>query len=104
VNAALVKTTAAINKAAVALRPMVSALVSGTRRSGVGFDRSEQHCEEEPRQQSEDERSARAELGELVCNVSRDHVGGHEPAKCPGWWVRDRPKTYNRSPLSPTQP
>src|SRR5687768_6174405 len=37
---------------------------------GVGFCPSQQPCEEEPGQQSEDDRSARAEVRELILNVS----------------------------------
>ena len=66
----------------------------------LGFRVSEQQCEEQPRQHPEDDRSARAEVRELVLNVSGDHVRGHEPAKCPGWWVRDRPPERPGNPGS----
>jgi hypothetical protein len=67
---------------------------------GFGCRRSEQHCEEQPRQQSEHERSARAEVRESLINVCRDHVRRHEPAKRPGRRVRNRPPGRTENPVS----
>ena len=58
--------------------------------------RSEQACEEEPGQESEDERSARAEDREPLIDVPRDHVRAHDPAKRPGRWVRNGPPHRTR--------
>ena len=62
--------------------------------------RSEQACEDEPGQQSEDERPARAEDREPLIDVPRDHVRGHDPAKRPGRWVRNGPPHRTRDPIS----
>ena len=51
-------------------------------------------------QQSEDERSARAEDREPLIDVPRDHVRGHDPAKRPGRWVRNGPPHRTRDPIS----
>ena len=68
--------------------------------SGFGLRLLEQHCENEPGQQSEDDRSARAEDRELLLDVSRDHVRRDEPANRPGRWVRYRPPERARDPVS----